>query len=360
MMDLSVEKVPIDELNPYHRNPRRGEVAKIAESLRARGQYRPIVVNRGTKTEHVNEILAGNHTWQAAKSLKWDTIQVVFVDVDADAEQVPEAPKTPYTKVGQVWKLGDSVLVVGSSTDEELVRKGVTLLGDDPQCIWTDPPYGVNYVGGTKDKLKISNDFTIDKAIDVTEQAFALAVKICRSGSPFYMAHPDKYRVQFQQAIEQVGCDWRQTLIWVKSQLSLGYADYQIQEEPIAYGFFPNPAGGGRLGRGGIHWYGDAKQTTVLRFDKPRANREHPTMKPVDLIQSMLKNSCRKGGSVYDPFGGSGSTLIAATGLGMRCLTVELDPKYADVICRRYQEFTGILPELDGEPHDFTQEEPEV
>lgn len=420
MMDLSVEKVPIDELNPYHRNPRRGEVAKIAESLRARGQYRPIVVNRGTKTDHTNEILAGNHTWQAAKSLKWDTIQVVFVDVDADqaaqivladnrladigsydaaalaevvesvgdptlgtgysdddiaeilaatapkqladadAEQVPEAPKTPYTKVGQVWKLGDSVLVVGSSTDEELVRKGVTLLGDDPQCIWTDPPYGVNYVGGTKDKLKISNDFTIDKAIDVTEQAFALAVKICRSGSPFYMAHPDKYRVQFQQAIEQVGCDWRQTLIWVKSQLSLGYADYQIQEEPIAYGFFPNPAGGGRLGRGGIHWYGDAKQTTVLRFDKPRANREHPTMKPVDLIQSMLKNSCRKGGSVYDPFGGSGSTLIAATGLGMRCLTVELDPKYADVICRRYQEFTGILPELDGEPHDFTQEEPEV
>lgn len=84
MMDLSVEKVPIDELNPYHRNPRRGEVAKIAESLRARGQYRPIVVNRGTKTDHTNEILAGNHTWQAAKSLKWDTIQVVFVDVDAD------------------------------------------------------------------------------------------------------------------------------------------------------------------------------------------------------------------------------------------------------------------------------------
>lgn len=417
MVDLAVEKVEIDALHPYHRNPRRGNVGKIAESLRARGQYRPIVVNRGTYTEYPNEILAGNHTWQAAKSLKWDTIQVTFVDVDedqaaqivladnrladigsydvsalaevidsvsdptlgtgytdddiaeilaavapkklpgADEDAVPETPRTPYTKLGQVWKLGDSVLVVGSSSDEELVRRGVELLGDAPQCMWTDPPYGIAYEGKTKDKLKIDNDFTIDQAIDVTERAFELAVKICRDGTPFYMAHPDSFRVPFQQAIEKIGCQWRQTLIWVKNQITLGHNDYQNQVEPIAYGFLPHVAGGGRLGRGGIHWYGDATQSTALRFDKPRANKEHPTMKPVELIQSMIKNSCRQGGAVYDPFGGSGSTLIAATGLGMRCLTVELDPKYADVICRRYQEYTGILPELDGVPHDFTSQE---
>lgn len=330
-MDLIVEKVPIDELNPYHRNPRRGEVAKIAESLQARGQYRPIVVNRGTNTEYPNEILAGNHTWQAAKSLKWDTIQAVFVDVDADqaaqivladnrladiggydvaalaevidsvssptlgtgysdddiaeilaavapkqlpgadAENVPEAPEEPYTKVGQVWKLGGSVLVVGSSTDEELVRKGVVLLEDEPQCVWTDPPYGVAYEGKTKDKLKISNDFTIDKAIEVTEQAFTLALQICRDGSPFYMAHPDTYRVQFQQAIEKVGCDWRQTLIWVKSQLSLGHADYQNQVEPIAYGFFPNHAGGApRQGRRPLVWRRETDHGAQIR----QASRE--------------------------------------------------------------------------------------
>lgn len=305
MVDLAVEKVEIDALRPYHRNPRRGNVGKIAESLRARGQYRPIVVNRGTHTEYPNEILAGNHTWQAAKSLKWDTIQATFVDVDedqaaqivladnrladigsydvaalaevidsvsdptvgtgytdddiaeilaaiapkklpgADEDAVPETPKTPYTKLGQVWKLGDSVLVVGSSTDEELVRRGVELLGDAPQCVWTDPPYGIAYEGKTKDKLKIDNDFTIDQAIDVTEQAFELAVKICRDGTPFYMAHPDTFRVQFQQAIEKIGCQWRQTLIWVKNQITLGYNDYQNQVEPIAYGFLPHAAGGG-------------------------------------------------------------------------------------------------------------------
>lgn len=307
MDDLQLERVPIDSLVPYHRNPRRGNVEKITESLKERGQYRPIVVNRGTKTGMANEILAGNHTWQAAKSLQWDSIQVTWVDVDADdaahivladnrladlgdydtaalaeilqsvaeptlgtgysdediaeilaavapkelpgadADAVPETPKTPFTKVGQIWKLGDSVLAVGSSTDEELVKTAAGMIGE-PGCIWTDPPYGIAYEGKTKDTLKIQNDFTIDKAIEVTTDAFRIAAQISREGCPFYCAHPDTYRVQFQTALESIDYQWRQTLIWVKNTASLGHNDYQNQVEPIGYGFTPHSSGGGASG----------------------------------------------------------------------------------------------------------------
>lgn len=427
MANLKIETMPVGDLTAYHRNPRRGNVNAIAESLKARGQYKPIVVNKGTKTGIANEILAGNHTWQAAKSLGWTTIETVTVDLDADQaaqivladnriadlggydtdalaellegieqptvgtgysaddiaeiiaaarptpnelkdpDDVPSVPKKPYTKPGQIWRLGDSLLVVGSSTDEQLITKAAGMIGQ-PSCIWTDPPYGVAYQGGTKEHLTIENDNDPNKAVEITKQAMQVATKICKPGCPFYMAHSDSLRVQFQQAVESIGLRWRQTLIWVKDQFTLGHSDYQQQTEPIAAGNLPDKplteyepigygftrGGGGRLGRGSANWRGDNKQSTVLQFPKPKANREHPTMKPVELIQSMLKNSCRPGGIVYDPFAGSGSTLIAAHGLRMKALAVELDPKYADVICRRFQEYTGIMPELDGKPHDFT------
>lgn len=426
---LLVHSYRIDELKPYHRNPRRGNVAAIAESLKTRGQYRPIVVNRGTSTGIPNEILTGNHTWQAARQIGWDTIQAVTVDVDADQaaqivladnriadlgdydvkalaeviesvseptsgtgydaddiaeilasvkdapsklkdpDDVPDVPKKPYTKPGQIWRLGDHVLVVGSSTDRDLVSKAVGMIGR-PSCIWTDPPYGIAYQGGTRDHLTIANDGDADQAVRITRQAFEVASTICKPGCPFYMAHPDSLRVQFQKAVESVGMRWRQTLIWVKDRFTLGHSDYQNQYEPVATGTMPDPSdvesepiaygftrgGGGRLGRGSKNWRGDNRQSTVLQFPKPKANREHPTMKPVELIQSMLRNSLRPGGVVYDPFAGSGSTLIAAHGLRMKALVVELDPKYADVICRRFQEYTGIMPTIDGEPHDFTCE----
>lgn len=431
MADLKISNVPIDSLQAYHRNPRRGNVTKIAESLKIRGQYRPIVVNKGTYTGRENEILAGNHTWQAAKKLHWDTIQIVTVDVDADQaaqivvadnklsdigeydmkalaevlsnleeptlgtgfepdevaeiiaasqpapnaltdpNDVPDTPKQPFTRGGEIWNLGEHVLLVGSSTDAELVKKAAERIGQ-PDCMWTDPPYGVAYVGGTKNKLSIANDATPEQAVAVTKQAFEVAVKICKPGCPFYMAHSDSVRPGFQKIVEECGMWWRQTLIWVKDTFTLGHSDYQQQTEPIAQGTMPGdadhietyepvaygfiPGGEGRLGRGSKHWRGDNKQSTVFEFPKPRANKDHPTMKPVELIQAMLKNSCHAGGIVYDPFAGSGSTLIAAHGLRMKALVVELDPRYADVICRRFREYTGILPELNGKPHDFTIE----
>jgi DNA modification methylase len=147
----------------------------------------------------------------------------------------------------------------------------------------------------------------------------------------------------------------RQNLVWVKDRLALGRSDYHYMHEPILYGF--TPGGEGRLGRGGERWFGDNSQTSVFSFSKPSKNPEHPTMKPVALIDAMLKNSLPPGGIVFDPFGGSGSTLIAAHDRGCRAFLVELDPRYADVILHRYEAHTGDTPTLDGEPVSFVETE---
>jgi DNA modification methylase len=166
----------------------------------------------------------------------------------------------------------------------------------------------------------------------------------------------------------QAGIRHRQSLVWVKNSLVLGRADYHYRHEPIlegqvappdddwqpiAYGFAEG--GEGRLGRGGPNWFGDNKSSTVFEVARPTANAQHPTMKPVELITRMIRNSCPPGGIVLDLFGGSGSTLIAAHQLGLRAVLVELDPKYADVICRRYEEHTGVFPRSwYGESVSFT------
>lgn len=167
---------------------------------------------------------------------------------------------------------------------------------------------------------------------------------------------------------------WRQLLVWVKNTMVLGHSDYHYKHEvifeaetpaesepegkahePLLYGFTPGAAG--RLGRGGPKWYGPNNATTVFEIDKPPRNAEHPTMKPVKLILAMLANSARPGHLVLDPFGGSGSTLIAAHYHGARARLVELDPKYVDVICARYQKETGELPRRNGRAVDFIREE---
>ncbi|MFD7922530.1 DNA-methyltransferase [Streptomyces sp. NPDC059740] len=165
--------------------------------------------------------------------------------------------------------------------------------------------------------------------------------------------------LDFANAFLQAGWDLRQNLIWVKDALVLGRSDYHYRHEPILYGFTDPEPGSGRLGRGGDRWYGDNAQTSVLEVAKPPRSEDHPTMKPVELITRCLANSCPPGGIVYEPFGGSGSTLIAAHTTGRRARLVELDPRYVDVICRRYQLHTGTQPVLEstGVPHNFTQGE---
>lgn len=242
-----------------------------------------------------------------------------------------------------------------------------------PDCVWTDPPYGVDYVGKTKRKLKIQNDDTggLEKLL---VGAFVVVAAVCRPGAPVYVAHADTKRMVFESSLIAAGLRVRQNLVWVKNTLVMGRSDYQYQHEPILaaevtnldseedpgkvhepvlYGF--TPGGEGRLGRGGPWWFGNNKQTTVFEVDKPPRSADHPTMKPVALIDAMLANSLPPGGVVFDPFAGSGSTLIAAHRRSSRCFAVEIDPLYADVILRRFEAHTGIVPTLDGQPVSFLE-----
>lgn len=430
---IEYRRVSVDDLQTYDRNPRRGDVVRISESLRARGQYRPIVVNAGTHTDKPMEVLAGNHTLLAARSIGWQTVDCGIVDVDADtaaaivlsdnrladlggyddatlvelleglddiagtgyseadlnaliaAQEVPEeltdrddAPDVPTDRPisvpGDVYELGGHRVWCGDSTDSDGVIRN--LLHDGPaDTVWTDPPYGVNYVGKTKDSLTIDNDDESDLG-EMLHGALATVVLGSRPGAPVYMASPQGPLLHtFQQAFIDAGILWRQNLVWVKKSMVLGRSDYHYKHEPILegstpsvpdgvpeeitdhdgilYGFTPSGGGSGRLGRGGPNWFGDNKQTTVFDFPKPPRNGEHPTMKPVDLVLAMVRNSTGPSGVVLDLFGGSGSTLIACHVGGYRARIVELDPRYVDVICRRFQQHTGMVPLRDGEEVNF-------
>lgn len=421
---LAVLEFSVGELSLFHRNPRRGDVREIANSLTAHGQYRPLVVNVGTLTGRPNEILAGNHTFLAACSLGWESIQATTVDVDDvtatrivladnrladlgsyddadlvaalasvgdldgtgyaqadldallaglsepvslnDPDDVPDRPDPAdaVSRVGDVWQLGEHRLFVGSSGDLDAVR--VAAGGVTFDCCWTDPPYGVEYKGGTG--LRIQNDGA-DAAIAVSVAFLEVAAAVCRPGAPICVAHSDVLRVPLQSAMERLGIRYRQTLMWVKDRFVLSRADYHYQSEPIAEGVIGDAAprdfdpiaygftadGTGRLGRGGDRWHGDNRSSTVFDIARPSRSAVHPTMKPVELVEAMLRNSCAPSAWVIDGFGGSGSTLIAAHRLGRKAFLVELDPTYADVICRRFQEHTGIVPLRDGVPVDFTK-----
>lgn len=285
------------------------------------------------------------------------------------ADELPEKP-APIAQAGDIFQLGEHRVICGDSTDPKVLA---ALLGDErPDMMWTDPPYGVEYTGKTGDALTIENDGAGDLE-QLLDAAFGACVSVLRGGAPVYVAHSDTRRVTFEAAMRKAGYLVRQNLIWVKNTMVLGHSDYQYQHEPILeatapepepgdgkthdpilYGFAPG--GEGRLGRGGPRWYGPNNSTTVFEVPKPPANREHPTMKPVKLILAMMANSLRPGRIVLDPFGGSGSTLIAAHYHGAHARIVELDPRYVDVICARYQKETGELPRRNGKAVDFHRE----
>jgi DNA modification methylase len=164
----------------------------------------------------------------------------------------------------------------------------------------------------------------------------------------------------FAKAWFDAGWKFHEGLVWVKDVMVLGHSDYHYRHEPVMFGY---TAGEGRRGRGGEGWYGDNSQTSVFEVPKPSRSEDHPTTKPAALVTAMLANSCPPGGLVYDPFAGSGTTLISAHGLGMRAAVVELDPRYADVILRRAEVYAGIKPERvlpDGttEPVSFAEPAP--
>ena len=196
----------------------------------------------------------------------------------------------------------------------------------------TDPPYNVSYTGKTSDALTIQNDsMTDEKFGEFLVKAFRSADEVMKDGAAFYIWHADLEGFNFRKACRDAGWQLRETLVWNKNSLVLGRQDYQWKHEPCLYGWK----------KGTHHWYGDRKQTTVIDMDRPTASRLHPTMKPIGLFAYLLTNSTQNGDVVFDSFGGSGTSIMACEQLGRKCYTMELDPKYVDVIIKRWEEYTG-------------------
>lgn len=388
--------VPVDELTELEVNPRRGEVEKIAASYTRLGQRKPIVAQqRGEDLVVVD----GNHQLRAVRELGWTHIAVAPAD-DLSLEEAtayavaanqlgrvgsideadlgallaeiedddllvvtgydeneldrllgevlggddpggggepPPVREETVSALGDVWSLGEGRVVCGSSADPEVLA--LALNGRSAGVVWTDPPYGVDYVGKTEEALTIEGDGR-GSVLDLLYDVFPAALDVCEPGASWWVCSPPGPDVEpFVVVLNELDI-LRQGLVWVKDSLVLGRSDYHYRHEPIWYGWVP----------GGSHTApGDRSQTSVLEFDRPKASRDHPTMKPLDLIEYCLSNSSP--GVVLDMFGGSGSTAIAARRQGRAAALVELDPKYVDVICRRWFAETGEVPvnEVTGE-----------
>ena len=261
---------------------------------------------------------------------------------ETDDDAVPEVSETPISRPGDVWLLGGHRLLCGDSTVAESYDR--VLDGDPVDMVFTDPPYNVNYANSAKDKMRgkdraILNDNLGDGFYDFLLAALTPTIAHCRGG--IYVAMSSSELDVLQAAFRAAGGKWSTFIIWAKNTFTLGRADYQRQYEPILYGW---PEGAQR------HWCGDRDQGDVWNIKKPQKNDLHPTMKPVELVERAIRNSSRPGNVVLDPFGGSGTTLIAAEKSGRLARLIELDPKYVDVIVRRWQDWTGkqATRESDG------------
>ena len=242
-------------------------------------------------------------------------------DCDRDVE--------PRTKLGEMYQLGDHRLIVGDSTDPSTIAR--LMGGDAADLLLTDPPYNVDYQGGTG--MKIQNDNMEDgEFLRFLGKLFSAADRALKPGGVFYVWHADSEGYNFRRACLDTGWKVRQCLVWKKNSLVLGRQDYQWIHEPCLYGWKD----------GAAHtWEGDRKQTTVLCFDRPVKSDLHPTMKPIPLFAYQIGNSTKPGEIVLDVCGGSGTTMIACEQLGRKCYMAELDPKYADRIIDRWEAFTG-------------------
>ncbi len=251
-------------------------------------------------------------------------------------DPVPPLPAEPQSRPGELYALGEHRVLVGDARScGDVARLMGAELGT---CAWTDPPYGVSYRGKTSRGLRIQGDARGDLRALLSE-AFSAMDPALRPGAHVYVAHPDGDLAQvFMTCFLQVGWRLHQGLVWDKGSPVLGHSDYHFAHEPIAYGYKPGP---GRLGRGGPNWHGGNDQSSVFSVPRPRASREHPTMKPVELVAAHLRNSSGEGEVVLDPFLGSGSTLMACEALGRRCFGMDVDPRYADVAVARWEQATG-------------------
>ena len=262
-----------------------------------------------------------------------------------DPDAVPEVPEEPTTKLGDLWTLGDHRVLCGDATSVDDVER--LMDGKRADLLITDPPYGVSYVGKTKDALVIENDNLDENGLrELIDGAFNTALIATRPGAYWYATVPaGPLHLLFVQDWKDRGI-LRQIMVWVKSSMVMGHSEYHYKHEPIIYGWVP---GGDRRKNP------DRTRTTVWEYDKPSANREHPTMKPVELFTQMVLDSTDKNDRVFDPFLGSGTTLIAAEKTGRTCYGTEIAPQYVDVIVKRWQDYTGKEATLESDGRTFNE-----
>jgi len=396
--------VPIDGLHEDPANARVGhDVARIAASLKAYGQRKPIVANRLQD----GKIEAGNGTFRAARQLGWSHVAVVFVDDDpataaafgiadnrvaefsrwdedvlrdiasttgdlftgfepaeldelvgvstatepvgvdpgAEPDRAEELLAKWQVQPGQIWRLGAHRLMCGDSTERFDVKR---LMEDDlAQLGWHDPPWNVNYGGGVdKDntqgyKVRTMNNDNLGEQFPLFVEKFTEIISgFSAPGAPIYVAMGAQEWPVIDAALRKAGFHWSSTIVWVKDSLVLSRKDYHTQYEPIWYGWdrrAPRLVG-----------LDDRKQSDVWMIDRPKKSEEHPTMKPLELVERSLINSSQPGAIVLDLFAGSGTTLIACERLGRICRTMENDPKYAAVVLERWSQMTKGDPILEG------------
>jgi len=298
---------------------------------------------------------------------------------DFDVEEATEqARENTRSSQGDIWQLGTHKLIVGDATNENDI---LALMGEQQaDMVFTDPPYNVGYEGGTDEKLKIQNDkFEDEEFYQFLLDAHENMLKVVKNGGALYVCHADSEGLNFRKAFIESGFLLKQCLIWVKNSLVLGRQDYQWKHEPILYGWKPGASHNWYNGRketttqefpvdlsiepkrdhavltvnNGVNsvvlkvkdyeviYDGDDSQESIWRIERPSRNADHPTMKPIKLCARAINNSSKRGDIVLDPFGGSGSTLIACEQTGRSCRIVEFDPVYADVIIKRWEDLTG-------------------
>lgn len=405
-MELNIEYLPVDQLTPYEHNARKHQdkdLAAIVSSIKAFGFDDPIGVWGGH-----NVIVEGHGRLMAAKKLGMEKVPVIHLDHLTDEQRrayalahnrtaelsewdevvknlelegikdidmslfgfgtgddytVVEdnydkpAPEEPNSKPGDLYQLGRHRLYCGDATligDVQRLTDGALV-----DMLLTDPPYNVDYHGGTG--LTIENDNMPDADFRrFLADSFSNAKMVMKPGAAFHIWHADTEGYNFRGACRDAGFMVRQCLIWEKNSLVLGRQDFQWKHEPCLYGENPPPqfaqeeyltednhvALYGWRDGGRHYFFKNRRQTTILKFDRPTKSKEHPTMKPVLLFNYQMECNTRPGESVLDLFAGSGTTIIAAEQNGRTAYCLEKDPKYVDVIIDRWEEFTGQRAEL--------------
>lgn len=400
-----MQLVPIEKLVPYVNNARTHspeQINKLRSSLREFGFINPVIIDRdygviaghgrilAAKEEGIKEIpcVFADHLTEAQKKAYiiadnrmamdagWDE-ELLRVEIEAlqaeafdlsltgfdekeladlfqedseveddDFDVDGELKEPAVTQMGDVWTLGRHRLVCGDSTKEETYE--VLMQGQKANLVLTDPPYNVNYEGAAG---KIKNDnMAGDKFYQFLLDAFTNMEKVMANDASIYVFHADTEGLNFRKAFADAGFYLSGCCIWMKPSLVLGRSPYQWQHEPCLYGWKK---------KGKHQWYADRKQTTIWSFEKTKKNTDHPTMKPIPLLAYPIKNSTMSNTLVLDPFGGSGSTLIACEQTDRSCFTIELDEKFCDVIVKRYIEQVGSADEVsvlrDGKTYSYAE-----